>query len=199
MKKTFILGLVLTFLLISTDASAFCCKDPDTRQWKCYTSGCCYNDLWYPELVGFKAWSASPGPQSYTVGRATSVAFYIQNMGCTPDKYNIAVVKDFGEYNHLAPLDFPITETDVIYPGEVKSFYPVLRILATDIAGTIEFQIESQADASKDCPTLFVCPLIQITGEGMPVSLPEFGLAGLIEIIVFATIAFLMMGGVVKN
>jgi len=175
--------------IVRSELGTFCCGPPSGK--KCYNSGvCCLmtteSEYWHPTgCFGFNAW-VQPDRMMFTLGSKTPVNLYIQNKGAYTDSYTVNADSSNPE---LIKYDLTgVSPTGGVAYGEIKTLYPRIITLYNDIPGNVKFNVSSQGD-----PTLHNITTLNIIASDFPLSLPEFGILGLIEIIILAGIVYLVV------
>ena len=183
MKKIILLTLITILLLnIGEVQSAFCCKEEETSQKKCYSEGQCCDGIWYPACFWFDIW-VEPRSMMFTVGKRTTVNLYIRNLCPYPDNYNLS-------YNITAPnselIKVDLTGFEYVKDvgsEEIRVVYPRIIILEASASGDIIFNVTSEGNSTiQKNATLTVLP------SDSPQSLPEFGFSGMVVMIILAVV-----------
>ncbi len=180
----------LSMSCIARSAGAFCCG-PSTDK-KCYTSGvCCLmgtpSEYWHPTgCFGFDTW-VKPERMMFTLGTKIPVGLYIENRGSYTDVYDVDYEID-PFISSLVKVDMSgVSPTSSVAHGEVKKLYPRIITLYTDVTGDVMFNVTSYGD-----PTLYKNTKLKILASDFPLSLPEFGIFGLLGMIVLAGIVYII-------
>ena len=173
--------------------SGCCCKSPmPPYDEKCYTSGeCCLMDMpgerW--DSVGCRDFSVRVEPKRImlTLGTRTPVILYIDNFGTYTDAYNVEYTIDSGNPS-LINVDLTgLSPTGSVFPSGIKSLYPLITVLTANNAWDVTFKVTSIGDSS-----MYRTATLRIMQSDSPLSLPEFGIFGLIEILILVfTICFI--------
>ena len=137
--------------------------------------------------VSFKAWAASP--VLFTLGKTELVNIYVQNMGET-DRYNITYTKNATKQGIKVPqligVSMPSYSIKELNTSETGDTFAKITILGPIDAGNITFKITSKKDSlvyhetSVDIKT------------GLPVVLQEFGLFGIVQILILVTLVLII-------
>jgi len=178
MKKIILIVLLTTLLLIIGEVySVFCCEDPETGQKKCYSTGQCCDDLWFPVCFWFDVW-VEPKSRMFTVGESTTVNLYIHNVCPYPDNYDVTYEITAGNPN-LIKVDLTGFEyVEDVGPKEIRVIYPRITILEKSATGSILFNATSEGNN-----TVYNNATLTVLQGDLPVSLPEFDYMGLFVII----------------
>jgi hypothetical protein len=179
--------LISSFYSMGLAIPAFCCGPSGQR--KCYSTGiCCLtgdDQYWNPvSCRAFNVW-VRPNKLMFTLATKTPVALYIENKGAYTDNY----IVNFDKFpkNPSVIVDLTgVTPTGTVAPGEIKKVFPRISVLATITSGEVVFMVNSTQD-----PALQVNASLNIIESDYPVSLPEFNLFGLIEILFLAGFVYL--------
>jgi len=165
-------------------AGVFCCDD------KCYNSGICCQmgtseEYWSSTgCYRFKTW-VKPEKMMFTLGSKTQITLYIENMGSYTDIYDVTYKIDSSN-PELIKVDLTgASTTGNMAHGEIKKLHPRITVLSTDANGDVNFNVTSRGD-----PSLSQIATLHIIQSDYPVSLPEFSLLGLIEILVLVVIIY---------
>ncbi|MBI2547169.1 MAG: hypothetical protein HYW23_01845 [Candidatus Aenigmarchaeota archaeon] len=124
----------------------------------------------------------APDSITSTVGQPTSLQVDIKNAEASPDTYFIYITS-------LLPNEIQITNnnitTQVLNPGDMVTISTNVRTL-TESDNIITFQVYRSGDSSHYIP-------ITIPVKSKKFSLPDFGLAGFLQIAALATVIFLLV------
>jgi len=194
MKKIIYFSLV--FLMISFNlmnlvfSLVFCCSS-SSGQRKCYSTGvCCLektdDEYWnLNSCRDFDVW-VKPDRMMFTLAVKTLVNLYIENKGAYTDSYTVQY--DTNPKNPTIIVDLTgATSTGSLAPREIKKLYPRIAVLASSITGDVIFMVNSTQDSS-----LQKNATLRIIESDYPVSLSEFNLLGLIEILFLAGFVYLI-------
>ena len=168
---------------------AFCCG---STQKKCYTSGiCCLqgteNEYWSQTCYDFTTWVV-PESMMFTLGTKTSIVLFIKNTGAYPDNYTVNYEKKTNDPNIIVDMSIIPRPTKNVDPGPpIEPLYPMITVLSTHTSGDVVFMVNSNQE-----PSLQRNATLHIAESDYPLSLPEFGVFGLIEIIILVVIICLV-------
>jgi len=121
-------------------------------------------------------------PPIFTIAKTGSINIYVKNTGATEEKYDITytvTVQPSG--SHLINVHLPIDKTKTIKPGDIGSVLARITLLGPiPQPATISFTAtaDGSSGTSEDIPLI----------SASPINLPEFGLIGLIQLLILATI-----------
>ncbi|MCX6822011.1 MAG: hypothetical protein NTW30_04510 [Candidatus Aenigmarchaeota archaeon] len=184
---SFITFLLLFFNSMSLVIPAFCCSE--NGQKKCYVSGvCCLqnteDEFWsLTSCRNFNVW-VKPEKMMFTLGLKIPVNLYIENKGAYTDSY----VVNYEKYDPNIIVDLTgVTPTGSLAPGEIKILYPRIAVLSTLTNGKLVFMINSTQNS-----TLQNNATLTIMESDYPLSLPDFDVFGLIEILILVVIMYLV-------
>jgi hypothetical protein len=172
-----------TVLSACTQSTPCCCGN------KCWVSGVCCKrgqpeEYWHPTgCYDFEVW-VRPERMMFTLGTKIPVTLYIENKGSYTDSYTVDYVSSNPE---LIKVDMiGATSTGIMAHGEIKKLCPRIMTLYTELAGEhVDFNVSSQGD-----PSLYKTTTLNIIESDFPLSLPEFGIFGLIVMIILAGIVY---------
>lgn len=129
----------------------------------------------------FDVWVEAP--TIFTIAKIESVNVYIKNKDVVDENYNVTYTKSTappgGEY--LINVYLPVNRTKTIKPDDVTSVLARVTLLGPVAGGSIRFTVDSDSGASFTTPQTLL-----ITGP--PINLPEFGLIGLIQLLILASL-----------
>jgi hypothetical protein len=126
----------------------------------------------------FKVW-VEPKRIMLTLGTKTSVILYVKNTGTYTDSYHV----DY-EINPLGSTTIYIDLTAIpdeftVGPGATQTLYPMITVLTTTDQWDVTFNVTSLGD-----PNMYRTASLTIMQSDYPLSLPEFGIFGLMEILI---------------
>jgi hypothetical protein len=192
MKRLFLFFVILLFSFNSIDlvVSVFCCQTtPGSGEYRCYNSGICCrkgksDEYW--DNVGcfdFNFW-VEPSSMTFTIGKKTKVNLYIKNTGSYDDNYTIDYII-VGVNPALIQVDMSyVTPTGIVDSGTIKTLYPTITVLSSEVSGSIVFNATSQGK-----PTLYENTTLAVRG-GLPLSLPEFDFLNTLWLIILAGVVY---------
>lgn len=169
--------------------AAFCCKDPDTGQDKCFSDGQCCDGTYDPfTCFKFEMW-VEPKNAILTVGKRTNVNLYIHSLCPYPDNYNLT-------YNITSPnpalIQVDLNGFDYIKDvgrREIRVVYPSITILASGVTGTkIFFNATSEGNN-----TVQRNATLTLISSDLPLSLPEFDSLALLVIVFLVGIIYFVI------
>jgi hypothetical protein len=129
--------------------------------------------------------TVKPERMMFTLGSKIPVNLYIENKGSYTDVYDVDYEID-PFISSVVKVDMTgASSTGSVAHGEFKRLYPRIMILDTHATGYVDFNVISQGD-----PTLSKTTRLQIIESDFPLSLPEFGIFGLIGMIILAGIVY---------
>jgi len=130
----------------------------------------------------FKMWVDET--RLFTIGRPELANIYVQNLGTETDSYNITFTKNATmnliPANHLVSVSMPSYRIHSVQSGKVGNTFATITVLGPIDYGYVNFTVRSENN-----PLAYLRASIDIT-TGYPVSLPEFGLIELIELLLLA-------------
>jgi hypothetical protein len=131
--------------------------------------------------LDFKVWAE--GPPIFTIAKTESINVYIKNTGAVEDDYDITYTVSPTATPHLIQVHLPIDKTKSIKPNETGSVLARVSIQGpiSPPDPTISF---TATNSTGDSDT---SNLITLT-TGPPTNLPEFGLIGLIQLLIIASL-----------
>lgn len=179
-----------TFRMKAESVGTFCCQlSPSTPQKKCWTSGiCCLQGTTgeYWDLTGcrdFTVW-VQPNRIMFPIGTRNFVILYVENKGGYTDNYTVNYEKKPNDPNIIVDLT-GVTPTDNVASGEIIRLYPGITVLTTITDGYVTFMVNSNNE-----PTMQRNATLNIMESDFPLSLPEFDLLGLIEILILVGLVY---------
>lgn len=124
----------------------------------------------------------SPESIVTTVGKFTSIQIDIKNSGSTTESYQLSITA--ASPNEIE-ITNPAINTQPLSPGETLSLFSNVRTL-TENTNILSIKIYRAGDLSHsvDIPAISV--------KSKKFSLPEFGLAGFLQIIALASVALFL-------
>ncbi len=177
-----------TVRMKAESVGTFCCADQYGNK-KCWTSGiCCLQGTAkeYWDLTGcrdFTVW-VQPNKIMFPIGTKNSVVLYVENKGGYTDSYIVDYEKNPNNPNIIVDLT-GVTPTASVASGEIKRLYPRITVLTTGTNGDVTFMVNSTQE-----PTMQRNATLHIMESDYPLSLPEFGVLGLIEIIILVGLVY---------
>jgi hypothetical protein len=138
----------------------------------------------------FEAWVEAP--ELFTVGKAELVNIYVRNNGNVKDSYIITfrkeATKDGVDASHLIDVYFFSNRISSVEPGRVGNTFGIVTVSGPVGDGWVYFNITSDENSS-----VFqeVTPIHVVAG--FPISLPEFGTEGFIQMLIFSFLTFLFV------
>jgi hypothetical protein len=172
-----------------------CCNSTVLNQKKCYTSGeCCRMDMSdeYWNETGcrdFNVW-VEPRKIMLTLGTKTPVILYIDNFGSYTDAYNVnyeIIPVGSNSINVDLTGSIPTGNTGNVAGGETKKLYPLITVFTALNTWDVTFNVSSIGD-----PTMYRTAKLSVLQSEYPLSLPDFSIFGLIEIVVLVGIIYLV-------
>lgn len=137
--------------------------------------------------VSFKAWAASS--VLFTLGKTELVNIYVQNMG-DADSYNITYIKNATKQGIKVPqlisVSMPSYSIKELNTNETGNTFAKITILGPIDAGNITFRILSKKDS-----LIYHETSVDIK-TGLPIVLQEFGVFGLVQILILATLVLII-------
>jgi len=125
-----------------------------------------------------EVWAESP--PIFTIAKTESVNIYVKNTEAIEENYNITFSISTIPEAHLINVYLPINRTKKIKPGDVGSVLARVTILGPiSLTPTITFTATSDAGFSETSD-----PVQLMTGS--PINLPEFGLIGMIQLLILS-------------
>lgn len=182
--------LIITFNLMSLVFPVFCCGPP-SGQRKCYSTGkCCLektDDEYYNPIScrDFNVW-IKPERMMFTLAAKVPINLYVENKGTYTDSYIVNYEKNPNTPTIIVYLT-GVTPIGSVAPREIKKLYPRIAVLASPTTGYVTFMINSTQE-----PSLQKNATLHIIESDYPVSLHEFDLLGLIEILFLAGFVYLL-------
>ncbi|MBU5690077.1 MAG: hypothetical protein QXM68_03245 [Candidatus Aenigmatarchaeota archaeon] len=120
-----ILFIILLLLSINSSYAYFCCRDIETNQQRCYSSGNCCNNYWYQNCNDFEVWVTST---KFWIGKQTPVNIYVRNTGAYTFSYQIIDYRVFGN-SQLVLIDLP--DSDIkLAPSTTGYLQPKILLLS---------------------------------------------------------------------
>jgi len=133
----------------------------------------------------FKIWSE--GPQLFTIGKKEIVNVYIQNTGNRDDSYTVSFTKEAlfegGDVKHLIDVSIPSNKINLVNPNRTGNIFATITLLGPITSGSVTFNATSESDSL----VKRIAEPIEIK-TGYPISLPEFGLMGLMLLILISSL-----------
>ena len=133
----------------------------------------------------FKIWAS--GPQLFTIGREEMVNVYILNNGTETDSYTIDFTKQamygLDDVSHLLDVSMPSDKINLVKPNKTGNTFATITLMGPITSGSITFNASSDSDPSVKREAIPINVL-----SGTPISLPEFGLMGLILLILISSL-----------
>jgi len=183
----------MEIVLSSCADSPCCCNNIVGGQKRCYTSGaCCRTGAWdeYWDETGcrdFNVW-VEPKRIMLTLGTRTAVMLYIDNIGGYSDSYHV----DY-EITSVNPSLINVDLTGVqptgsvgpVGPGELITTLPIITVLTATETWDVTFNVTSLGD-----PNMYRSASLTIMQSDYPLSLSEFGILGLIEILILVVTVY---------
>ncbi len=128
----------------------------------------------------FKIWVDEP--RLVTIGKPVLANVYVQNLGTAADSYTITYTKNATDLNlnpapHLVHVSMPSNRIHSLEPDKIGNTFASITILGPISSGNVTFNVTSETNPSKS-----LTDFIDIEA-GFPMSLPEFGLIGMIELL----------------
>lgn len=136
-----------------------------------------------PSLATHQVEYRTPENIATTVGELTTLQIDIKNGGTVPEYYTVTITSAVP--NEISITNPSIT-TPTLNPGESTSIFSNIHTL-TESDNTITISIFQKGDMGH----AVTAPAIPVKSKKY--SLPEFGLAGLAQIIVLSTTAFFFL------
>lgn len=168
----------------------FCCNS-DSGQRKCYSTGiCCLektDDEYYSPTScrDYAVW-VKPDRMMFTLAVKTLVNLYVENKGSYTDNYTVGY--DMNPKNPAIIVDLTgYTSTGSMSPREIKTLHPRIAVLSAATTGDVIFMVNSTQD-----PSLQKNATLHIIESDYPLSLSEFDLLGLIEMLFLAGLVYLL-------
>ena len=191
----------------------FCCQSESrSGQYRCYITGCCCemgteNEYWYHECpcpetttttssstsststslppYSFRIWVE--GPSLLKIGEKVPVLLYIQNLGENTDNYDIDYNID-SDYSHLIDVDMSdASSMQDLSSKEIRVKTVRVMLLESHVSADITFTATSENTEEQGSATLSV-----LEGD-FEMSLPEFGLIGIIVLVSLATLIYIKL------
>ena len=197
--KNIIVYFIISFIFFieigqssCTISSPCCCNNTILGEKRCYTSGgCCRSGLWDENwdengCRDFNVW-VQPKRIMLTLGTKTSVILYVENAGDYTDAYDVDYEINYPNPNLIKVDLTSVTPTGDVASGYIKYLYPRITILSTTGTFDLIFNVTSRGD-----PNMYRTTSLVIMESDYPLSLSEFSILGLIEIIILVfTIYFI--------
>lgn len=121
-------------------------------------------------------------PPIFTLVRTQSINVYIKNLGASDNNYNVTYEASASSGLHLINIYMPINRTKTIKPGDVGSVLARVTLLGPIVSSGITFTVEPDSGN----PPSIDKSINLITGSA--INLPEFGLIGLIQLLILASL-----------
>ena len=138
--------------------------------------------------MNFKTWAQAP--VLFTLGKTELVNIYVQNTGNEDDSYNITYFKNATKQSikvpHLISVSMTSYKIKRLKTNETSDTFAKIVILAPIDAGNVTFNITSETP-----PAFSQLTSVEIK-TGSPIILQEFGIFGLFQILMLATLALVI-------
>jgi hypothetical protein len=178
--------------LACSPSAGCCCNSTIPSQKKCYTSGACCkigtsDEYW--DSVGcynFNAW-VQPNRIMLTLGTKTPVILYVDNTGGYTDTYDVNYRITSGNPSLIVVELTGVTPTGSVASGEIKMLYPRMTVLSTGNSWDVTFNVTSRVD-----PSIYKNTTLTILEGDYPLSLPEFGIFGIIEMLILVVTIYII-------
>jgi hypothetical protein len=178
--------------LACSPSAGCCCNSTIPNQKKCYTSGqCCKmgasDEYWDPVgCYNFNAW-VQPKRIMLTLGTKTPIILYVENTGGYTDTYDVNYRITSGNPSLINVELTGVTPTGSVASSEIKKLYPRMTVLSAINSWEVTFNITSRVD-----PSIYKNTTLTIIEGDNPLSLPEFGIFGLMEIFILIVTIYLI-------
>lgn len=120
-------------------------------------------------------------PPIFTIAKTESINIYVKNTGTSEEDYDITYDINSVDGRHLINVYLPIDKTKTIKNGDVGSVLARITLLGPiPQPATISFTAttDGTSGTSEDIPLI----------SASPINLPEFGLIGLIMLLILASL-----------
>jgi hypothetical protein len=128
-----------------------------------------------------------PNRMMFTLGAKTYVILYVKNTGTYTDSYNIGYTITQGNPNSINVDLTSIQQGITLGPSFTQPLYPIITVFTTKDHWDVIFNVTSIGDSS-----MYRTATLNIMESDYPLSLPEFGVFGLIEIIILVVILYII-------
>ena len=141
-------------------------------------------------LFEFSTWIE--GSSSLTIGRTELINVYVRNSGNVEDSYNVSFRKEAYKGGNLVPqlLDVKMHSSKIeeVKPNTTRDTFALVTLLGPIERGSITFNVTSASGYTKEISLEFKPGTVNF-----PINLDEFEIIGLVQIIIFGVLVFIMV------